>query len=132
MRIVAVALVVSCGLTVAACGGSSASATDRTADGVRALVKEFAHDWRAGRYADACQLVTPRQQAALGAVTDSSCTRALATARGVIGDAKLARDEKAADSLDVTVSGDTATSPNPESPGESSHYVYRAGHWRIG
>lgn len=58
--------------------------------------------------------------------------RALSASRRLVGDAQLARDEQAVRSLHVAVSGDTASSPNPEAPAETSHYVYTAGRWRIG
>jgi hypothetical protein len=116
------------------CGSSSSSVSsaDKNADGVRALVKEFVRDWRTGNYESACQLATQRQQAAFAKATKATCPQALAAARSVVGAEKLAADEKTAASLHVTVSGGTATSPNPSAPGETSHYVYRNGHWRIG
>jgi hypothetical protein len=133
MRKVLLALV-AVGATIAVgCGSSptAVSTADKNAEGVRALVREFVRDWRTGDYAGACHLATPSGRAAFAKATRTTCPRALATARSIVGDEKLARDEKSADSLDVTVSGDSASSPNPASPGEISHYVYRAGHWRI-
>lgn len=149
----ALALAIGIAVVAIGCGGQSATnatsappaathaapavthagaVTDHTADGVRVLLKQFVHDLRAGHYAAACQLMTPQQRAKLATATQTSCSRALAAARKAVGDAQLARDEDAINSLPVSVTGNHATSPNPESSGETSHYVYRAGRWRIG
>jgi hypothetical protein len=99
---------------------------------VRVLLKQFVHDLRARRFGAACQLMTARRRAKLSAATHLSCGRALDGARRIVGDARLARDERAIDASHITVAGDRATSTSPEAPGQTTRYVYRAGRWRIG
>jgi hypothetical protein len=98
---------------------------------VRALVEEFVHAWRTGNYEYACRLETARQQRALAAARNSTCGDALAHARWETGDAALARYEREAASLKVTVVGDTAVSTNSETLG-GAHFSYVGGRWRIG
>jgi hypothetical protein len=108
-----------------------AAVTDHTADGVRVLLKRFVRDVRAKRFGAACGLMTSQARAKLASATHLTCARALDGARRAVGDARLARDEQSIDALPVTVAGDRATSQNPEAQGETSHYVYRGGRWRI-
>jgi len=77
-----------------------------------------------GRFADACRLATPGQRAKLAAATHASCPAALDVVRKAVGITALARDEQQIDDLPITVSSDAA--------GETSHYVYTGGRWRIG
>ena len=96
------------------------------------VVKEFVHEFRTGKYAAACDRMTERAQAGLGKAAKGSCARGLAVSRALVGDDRLARDEKAADSLPITISGNTASSPSLEKANsEVSRYVYRGGRWLI-
>lgn len=98
--------------------------------GLRAAGRQFADDFAARRFGDACGLLTPAGQAQVGKGNATQCPGRLLLARSLITPQRLVLLRRQFETLRPTVSGDHATAQvAPGAPG--GRFAYVNGRWLI-